>query len=161
MKKLIFIIGILIGQFCLGQSINYNKSNKLSMGNEVVPYFEEFIEDARKRGFYVTSFLISRIDYIHFHDSLGTSEGDNRIGIVGDDMRGFFLSPTLKGNPIKLRVTIYHEIGHIIKQSGTHTCDYCYDIMSGTAPRDLSPYLKEEFWSLKVDEYFEWLNKKE
>ena len=160
MKKLILIIGLFIGQFCFSQ-IDFNKKNSLSMDNEIVPYFEEFIEAARLRGFYVKSFLIERIDYMHFHDALGTAEGDNRIGIVGDDKRGFFLSPRLKGNPIKLRVTIYHEIGHIIKQSGFHSCEYCYDIMSATAPKDLSPYLNEKFWALKVDEYFEWLNKKE
>ena len=129
------------------------------MDTEIDPYVEEFIKDAKDRGFYVRSFLVSRIDYMYFSDSLGVKLNDTRIGVVGADMRGFFLSPRLKGNPIKLRLTIYHEIGHIIKQNGKHTCETsCYDIMSAIAPRDLKPYLNDEFWALKVDEYFKWLN---
>lgn len=131
------------------------------MDNEIVPYVEEFIKDAKDRGFYVKSFLIERIDYMHFSDTLGVRKTDNRLGQVGEDFRGFYLSPTLKGNPVKLRLTIYHEIGHVIKQSAYHSCGYCYDIMSGIAPIDLKPYLNDTFWALKVDEYFQWLNRKE
>ena len=128
------------------------------MDNEVVPYVEEFLQAAEKRGFYLRFYLMERVDYIVFHDSIGTQKGDDRLGVVGKNMRGFYLTPRLKGNPIKLRVTIYHEIGHIIKKSGIHTCEYCYDIMSQFAPADLKPYMNDKFWNLKVDEYFTWLN---
>ena len=160
MKKLIFILLLFIGQFCFSQ-VDFNRKDSLSMDNEIVPYIEEFIEDAKVRGFYVRSFLIQRIDYMYFDNSIGTSEGDNRLGVVGLDKRGFYLSPRLRGNPIKLRLTIYHEIGHIIKQTGEHTCNSCYDIMSATASPDLKAYTNHKFWNLKLDEYFEWLNKKE
>ena len=161
MRKLVLLFCLIVGQLCFSQQINFDKGkSSLSMDNEIVPYVEEFLEAAQERGFYLRFYLMERIDYILFDDSIGTAEGDNRIGVVGKDKRGFYLSPLLKGNPVKLRVTVYHEIGHIIKNSGIHTCGYCYDIMSETAPKDLKPYLNNKFWNLKVDEYFKWLNER-
>lgn len=161
MKKSIFIIiCLIVGQLCLAQQVNFDrKGSKLSMDNEIVPYVEEFISEAQERGFYVRFLLMNKIDYIFFHEGLGTSEGDDRIGVVGKDERGIYISPKIKDNPIKMRLTIYHEIGHILKKSGKHTCKYCYEIMSEYSPPDLKPFMNPKFWKLKLDNYFNWLNK--
>jgi len=59
---------------------------------------------------------------------------------------------------IQTKVTVFHEIGHIVKQNGNHICGRCYNIMSQYAPADLSPYTDEEFWEEILDIYFNNLN---
>lgn len=152
MKKFIIIICLIIGQFSFSQEC---KVSKLSMDTEVVPYIEQFIEDGLKRGFYLRSFLIERVDYIYFNPNINDPEV---IGFVGEDKRGFYLAPRLSGDSLKLKLTIYHEIGHIIKQSGSHVCYNCNEIMAEYSPKDISIFKDEEFWNERLDEYFRWLN---
>ena len=131
------------------------------MDNSVIPIVEEFIEEGRKRGFYLRFFLMERIDHIVFLKDFGGTNEDPRLGIVSGDYRSIYLSPTLKENPLLLKITVFHEIGHIIKFSGEHTCFNCFNIMSEYAPETLEPYRNEKFWQHKLDEYFRWLNGKE
>ena len=123
------------------------------MDKEIEYYVEDFIQEGEKRGFYLRFYLMERIDYMLFEET-----GEDIIGLVGEDKRGFYISPSVRETPIKLRLTVYHEIGHILKNSIYHSCDYCYDIMSSMAPLDLNPLTKEVFWQEQLDEYFVWLN---
>lgn len=152
------ILILLISFYSFSQT-TFDRSKTLIMDNEVVPYIEEFIRDGEKRGFDLRSYLINRIDYIYFNDAI-TNSGKSIIGMVGLDGRGFYLHSKLKLDPIKLRLTIYHEIGHIFKKSGYHSCVDCYDIMTQIACSDLSVFESGDFWDDKVDAYFIWLNTK-
>ena len=152
MKNLMITICLFMGQFIFGQECEVNR---LSMDNEVVPYVEQFIADGLDRGFYLRSFLINKIDYIYFNPTITDPEV---IGFVGEDKRGFYLAPRLRGDSLKLKLTIYHEIGHIIKNSGDHVCYDCNEIMAAYSPKDISVFENEEFWALKLDEYFQWLD---
>lgn len=159
MKKLLISILLLLSvTYCFSQ-VDFDAPNKekkvLIMDGDVEPFLEQFVEDAKDRGFYVRSFLIQRIDSIYFHNSLKNTPV---IGTVSEDMKTIYLNPNIRDNSLLLRTTIYHEIGHVIKKSGEHTCNSCYDIMSENAPEDDSKYLDDEFWALKLDEYFKWLN---
>lgn len=159
MKKLLISIILLLTVTACFCQVDFDAPSEerkvLIMDSDVEPFLEQFVEDAKDRGFYVRSFLIQRIDSIYFHNGL---TGTPTIGAVSMDMRTIYLNPDIRDNTLLLRTTIYHEIGHVIKKSGEHTCDSCYDIMSQNAPKDDSKYLDNEFWALKLDEYFEWLN---
>ena len=113
MKKLIFILFLFIGQFCFSQ-VDFNKKDSLSMDNEIVPYVEEFIEDARARGFYVRSFLIQRIDYMYFDNSIGTMiYSDIVISVerIADNAKDF-------------NVTFEEELKRVIIHGVLHLCGY-------------------------------------
>ena len=88
-------------------------------------------------------------------------KAEGRINVrefVGKDKRGFYLAPRLSGDSLKLKLTIYHEIGHIIKQSKYHVCYNCDEIMAEYSPKDISVYKDEDFWNKRLNEYFRWLN---
>lgn len=158
MKKVILFLCLVVSQLAISQEIDFNKKkSSLTMDNEVIPIVEEFIEEGQKRGFYLRFFLMEKIDEIFFIKEFGTGE-DPRLGTVGNNYRSIYLSPKLKENPLLLKITVFHEIGHIIKFSGEHTCFNCHDIMSEYAPETLEAYENEKFWQYKLDEYFKWLN---
>lgn len=152
MKKLILSFLILcISTYCFSQN------KKLLIDNEIEPYIEQFVAEALDRGFYARFYLIENIDHIRFHNGLiGTSV----MGTVSADMRSIYLNPITLSDTLLLRTTIYHEIGHIIKKSGEHTCFNCYDIMSEHAPISNDVYRDDEFWALRLDDYFKWLSEK-
>lgn len=154
MKKLLFIC-VFISQFCFSQ-----QKSSLVMSKEIVPIMEEFIKEGQDRGFYLRFFLMERIDSIVFSDFIFKKD-DERLGIFDMKNKMIMLSPNLLDNLLLLKLTIYHEIGHVIKFSGEHSCFNCYDIMSEYAPMDLRPYTSKTFMKYKIDEYFQWLNKKQ
>ena len=151
MKKL-FLFIFLAFFYIVGFS-----QNSLTMDSEVVPIVENFIKEGEKRGFYLRFLLMERIDNILFLKDLGTGV-DTRLGTVSADYRSIYLASKLKEDKLLLKITIFHEIGHIIKFNGNHSCFNCYDIMSEYAPQDLRAYESEAFMKHKLDEYFAWLN---
>ena len=157
MKHLIFLF-LFVPGLLLSQEFFVEPSSEFKMDSRIEPYVESFISDAEDRGFFLRSYLIDKIDYALFDNSVGMQPGDYTLGVVGLDKRGFYLSPAIESDPLVMRITVMHEIGHIIKKSGEHTCSNCYDIMSDSLPLDRSPFTNDVFWNLKVDEYFIWLN---
>jgi len=154
MKKLIFILFLLISSFNYSQ-VDFNKNVSLTMHKEIEPLVENFISDAEKRGFYVRSLIFNNIDFILFDSSLkqqGLIEG------VSEDSRTIYLSENIKHEKLKLKIAVYHGIGHILKNSGDHGCYMCYEIMTENIPQDLSIF--EKNWEEKLNTYFNWLNKK-
>lgn len=115
MKNFILLLCLIVSQLAISQQVDFNKKKTyLTMDNEVIPVIEEFIEEVQKRGFYLRFFLMEKVDNIFFIKDFGMGE-DPRLGSVGADYRSIYLSPKLKNSPILLKVTIFHEIGHIIK----------------------------------------------
>lgn len=132
--------------------------NYISLSPEVEPIIEEFIEDAYDRGYFVRSYLYERIDAIVFNEML-SEDIENRIGIVDESYRIIFLSTKIKDNSILLKLTVYHEIGHLLKgpENIKHPCINCSHIMAEYAPSDLLPYYNKDYMKQRVDEYFDWL----
>lgn len=158
MKRLFLLLALLISTLSFSQ-VDFNPPKQtLSIDDRLVPYVEDYISEGRKRGFYLRSFLIERVDYILVADSMTSSKPGEKIGGVGADMRGLYVSSKILSDTIQTKVTIYHELGHIIKQNGKHVCYNCYNIMSEYAPIDLSPYKDEEFWEKILDIYFHNMN---
>lgn len=161
MKRLIVVLCFILGNLIYAQQkIDYNRPEaSLKIQTVLEPYVEEFIQEAENRGYYLRFFLMERVDYIRVHPTLGMAPNDDRIGVVGIDYRGFYVSLRILDDPMKLRLTVFHELGHLIKQSPDHTCDMCFDIMSGVSHPDKSVYEDPEFWKIKLDDYFNWLDK--
>lgn len=154
--KLKLLIFLLLSQFSFSQEIDFNlPRNYIEISEALEPHVEEFIVEAQKRGFYVRFYLMEKIDYIYLVDNMPK----NKLGFVGEDKRGFYVSSSIDYSEIKLRLTVFHEIGHILKNTGYHSCFHCHDIMSENIPNDLSKYEDTSFWKEKLDIYFEWLNK--
>ena len=102
--------------------------------------------------------LISKIDYIFFNDELKPNEnGELILGVAKREQKGILISSAIKDSPLLVKIVLYHEIGHILKDSGKHSCGKCYDIMSSTMPDNPGPYTEEKFLNLKIKEYFDWL----
>lgn len=158
--KLKLLIFLLVFQFSFSQEeqeIDFNlPRNYIEISEALEPYVEEFILEAQERGFYVRSYLMEKIDYIYLVDNIP----NNKLGFVGEDKRGFYVSSSIDDSEMKLRLTVFHEIGHILKNTGEHSCFVCYDIMSEHNPNDLSVYEDDLFWEEKLNNYFEWLNGK-
>lgn len=146
--KNLFVLLVCCSMF--SQSKSY-----LSMSPDVVPIVENFIKDGKERGFYLRHYLISKVDLIIFSDNLG-----RKLGVTDKFSKIIYLSPRITEDKILFKLTVYHEIGHLLKFTGEHSCFNCYDIMTEYAPLDLSPYNDETFFKEKIDDYFEWLNNK-
>jgi len=154
MKRYIILFCLFVRQAVFSQN---NKETSISMDNDVVPYVEQFILDGKNRGFHLRGFLLNKIDYIYFNPSIMDPEV---IGFVGNDKRGFYLAPRLREDSLKLKMTIYHEIGHIIKNTKHHVCFDCDEIMAEYSPKNINLFRDAYFWNKKVDNYFNWLNEK-
>lgn len=154
MKKLIFLF-----LFITGYNLSFAQEEVyLSMAPQLEPAVEQFVQDAKKRGYYVRTFLMEKVEAILFTDELLY---DDRLGVADLNTKIIWLSPLLTNYPSLLRVTVYHEIGHIIKDSGYHVCAMCTDIMSSTAPADFNIYDNKELLERELDKYFTWLNQSE
>lgn len=162
MRKLLLLLCFLVfSQQNFSQEVDFNRQKaSLTMDNTVIPIVEEFTQEGQERGFYLRFYLMERVDNIVFLKDFGTGT-DPRLGTISADYRSIYLSPELQEQPLLLKVTVFHEIGHIIRFSGEHTCFNCYDIMSEYAPETLEPYQNETFWEYKLDDYFDWLNGKQ
>lgn len=150
MKNLILIL-------LFTYTTGFSQQRYLTMSDELVPIIEEYIKDAEDRGFYIRYFLMRKLDLIDFDDTLGVGD-DNRIGITFPDSKVILLSTKLLKNRLLLKIAVYHELGHLLKNSGYHSCIQCYSIMSAYAPDTILPYYNKEFFKKRIDEYFIWLN---
>ena len=126
------------------------------MSPDVVPIVEDFIKDGKERGFYLRFYLMEKIEAIIFSDNL-----QGRLGVTDSYEKIIYLSPIITEDPILFKLTVYHEIGHLLKFTGHHSCVQCYDIMSEYAPIDLSLYKNKNFLKEKIDDYFIWLSSKQ
>lgn len=151
MEKLILLL-ILLHSFFIQSQEDY-----LAMSPEIEPIMEEYMKDAKDRGFYVRALVMERLDFIMFDDNLGVN-GDTRLGITSPSNKLILLSKTLLKDKMLLKVAVYHELGHLLKNTGVHPCNKCYHIMSAYAPSLILPYYNEDFMKKRLDEYFKWLN---
>ena len=148
MKKFILLLTLIsLFNFSYAQqdsvAVDFNPpKNKLHIDNRLIPYVEEFIDEGKKRGFYLRGYMIEKFDFIMVADSLPANPGQigEKIGQVGFGGRGFYINKIILSDTIQTKITVFHEIGHIVKGNGNHICGQCYNIMSAYAPRDLSPY---------------------
>lgn len=152
MKKL-FIL------FCLFVSTAlYSQEEYWLVDQDLMPYLKEYVKDSENAKYMKKSELISKIDYIFFNDELKSDEnGELILGIAQRKQKGVLISSEIKDTPLLVKIVLYHEIGHLLKDSGKHTCSKCYDIMSSTLPDNPGPYVDERFLNLKIEEYFNWL----
>lgn len=150
-----FIVIFLFFQYGFSQEIDFNPpKNSIEISESLEPFVEEFIEEALERGFYVRFYLMEKIDYIYLVDNMPVG----KLGFVGEDERGFYVSSEIENSSLQLRLTIFHEIGHILKGSGDHVCYSCDSIMAEYYDKELFEEMEDEVWEEKLDEYFKWLN---
>jgi len=155
MRKISTLILILLSAYCFSQT-----PKRVNIDKRLVEYVEDYIDQAQERGFYVRGLIVKRIDYIYIIDSIGTDERDHTqiIGSVGNDRRGFVIAEEVLKDTILTRVTVYHEIGHILAKSSKHVVRDKYHIMSSTHPEDDNILRDKIIMNGLIDEYFKWLS---
>ncbi len=143
MLKLIILLWVLlIFGLCNAQS-----QIGMEIDLELKPLVWDYIQDANDREVDVIPELL-KIRYIIFSDIVGTDWGwtDFRKDMI-------FINPKLKGKGIELKQPVYHELSHAVL-SANH--DVCTDtsIMNTNAPSDFEVYKDPVFWSIKLNELF-------
>lgn len=158
MNKLIITLMLILANISYSQ-IDFNPpKHSLEIDTIIEPIIEEFIHEASKRGFFVRSYLIQRVDLIVFYDNkLSCLEGGN-LGITTKDYRRVYINESLADSPILLKVTVFHELGHALTKSGHHECYSCNNIMSAYFTGDITPYKDPIRWQKLLDEYYHFLN---
>ena len=154
MKKLITILVLLLST----QMFSQLGEGSLAIDSRLEPYVEEFIEEGLERGFHLRGFLIKKVDFILVVESFSKVHLGEKIGGISPDRRSLYISSKILKDSVLTRVTLFHELGHIIKNTDLHSCYNCDDIMAEFAPEDLILYRDEEFWDKIVDAYFKFLN---
>lgn len=145
---LVVTLFIMTTQLAFSQ-IDYNVKEKLEIDTTLEPIVEEFIRDARDRGYYMRSYIIRRIDFIGYYKE----EHNGNLGIVSNDYRRIYINKSISNDYNKKRETIYHELGHALTKSEVHVCRGCDEIMSQYHIDKV-----DSNWDLKVDNYFKWLS---
>jgi hypothetical protein len=132
----------------------------ISIHTDFEDILEEFVAEAKERGFYVRGYMMKRIDYIYYYNEDESTLDDDILGITVDDYRGIYINSKLMEQRFLLKIVIFHEIGHALTRTAEHKCYHCGNIMSENALYDLSYYGKDNNWEKALDIYFEWLNKR-
>ena len=151
MKTLIIFLTLSLQLFAQKQT--------LRMSNYVEPILKEFILDGQKRGLNLTDEILDKIDLIVFDEGLSRKIKDGKItlGLSIPSKKVILLNHIILRDQTKLRWTIYHEIGHMLSDSGFHSCDHCISIMSANRPRNLMYTYKDKEYEVLLDEFFNWL----
>lgn len=153
MKKLFIALCLILSTMIYSQQEEY-----WLVDEGMMPYLKEYIQDSESRGYMKKSELITKINYIFFNDALKPNEsGELILGLAQREQKGILISSEIKDTPLLVKLVLYHEIGHLLKDSGYHSCGKCYDIMSATMPDHPQPFKDQRFLNLKIDEYFDWL----
>lgn len=152
MKKLFILLCLFTGM------MTYSQGEYWLVDQELMPYLKEYIQDSEDHGYLSKRELITRVNFILFNDSLVPDEnGEVILGLTQRKTKGILLSSTIKDHPLIIKIVLYHELGHLLKDSGEHSCDKCYDIMSAVLPNNSGQFVEDEFLNSKIDIYFDWL----
>jgi hypothetical protein len=119
---------------------------------------DDFVAEGNKRSFAVLGYLIDHVDGIYFYNVAASTLDANNLGVVSDDYRTIYLNENLKDNPLLLKITFYHEIGHALNRTPRHICKQCPEIMGVYAMDDLSAFEDEEQWQEMLHRYFKWID---
>ena len=138
----------------LHTNIGLGGDKALLVDPRIEPYMLQFVSQAKKRNKeYYFGTIINKVDSILInpkiqYPSLGYFDRVTKTINVPQ----FALVDTLI-----LRQITFHELGHIMKDSGEHTCKICRDIMSEASPRSFYTYAREDVWEYEVDKLFNWI----
>lgn len=132
--------------------VNCQESKSVWIDNSVLPYVDEFILEAKKRGKDVVPKIMD-MEFIGFSRNL-------KFPIAGYVKKGdsvLVLNESIKFDSILFRAVVFHELGHAVL--GLDHCipkDGCEegDIMFHETPATFSIYANEEFWQKKLDRLF-------
>lgn len=152
MKKLLSIL-ILV--------LSLNAYSQVKVSESLNVHLEQFIIDASDRGYFLTGIIVNDFENIVVVDDLrGYANNEFLLGVTLLDYKTILIDSSLLADEKLLKLTLYHELGHALTKSDTHSCDTCFSIMSQFSPSDkgMLDYDDEIYWNKTLDDYFEWLN---
>lgn len=150
MKKLIILSALTILLF------NVATAQKTFVSPIFHSLLDEFIEESKKRGImHLKDSIRKNVKLIIFTTELGY---ENDMLAESYIYQGkIHISYQIKDEPKVLRWALYHELGHVLKQTEEHTCHQCKDIMSEYIIKKDSRYNNKRVWKKTLDNYFKWL----
>lgn len=143
MKKLLTTLIILI-------SIN-TFSQQVIQDIRLSGYLSDFMNEATNRGYNINKMIYSRLVSIEVsnleYPNLGQYTAYNRTIRV---------SPYVLLDETLTRLTVYHELGHVLKLGAPHSCNACSDIMSAAQYKSICYYKDEKIMKMELDKLFKW-----
>lgn len=144
MKKILFIFALLIG-------LNGFTQNKLSYSTELDPLILEFVNEAAERDYIVFPKIVEGVDWIVLVNNLHPRQ----MGGWDKEKRVIFIRNGM--DVITAKITLFHELAHMLTDSEDHSCEKCTDIMSAYALKDHSYYEDTEVYEAELDTLFNYI----
>ena len=143
MKKLIFILSLLLSIVC------YSQENKgVFIDDRIADIVYEYIDEAKERNIDVIPFLMTMDNIII------SSQIDYPIlGMATKDRKNVFIADYCLIEPIILKVVVFHELTHAVFNTDHFGC-YEYSIMNADSPNSFYPYKNKVLWEKMLDEMF-------
>ena len=142
MKKLLLLI-FLISANIFSQEVvqDYRLSGHLL----------QFMKEATDRGYNINRIIYSKLVAIE----IANLDYPN-IGSYTPYSKTIKISPYALIDKTLTKITIYHELGHVLKIGAPHTCKRCTDIMSSAQYISICYYKDKDTWDKELDKLFKW-----
>ena len=146
-KKLTLVVLILFSSMCYSQ-------DSIAIAPELEEYVMEFVKEGSYRGdnTYFRS-ILEKVDTIKLDGDLNYP----MLGYYQPSKRTVSIASYTLIDPVIVRFTVFHELGHVLRPDKDHPCTNCNQIMSNGAPETFVNYHNPDFWALRLDELFIWI----
>lgn len=119
--------------------------------------FTDFIDEGKERGYDYTSKIYDNLVSIEYSDLVYP-----KLGQYTHYNKTIRVSPFLQIDTLVLKLVVFHELGHLIKETSYHSCFNCTDLMSERSGKNYFYYYrKEENYEKELDKLFKWLDGKQ
>ena len=115
-------------------------------------YTLDFIEEATDRGYNISPQLYARLVSVELSPLTYPN-----LGLYTHYNKTIRISPYVLIDTTLVRLTIYHELGHVLKLGAPHSCNACSDIMSATQYKSICYYKNKATMKKELDKLFKWI----